>query len=513
MPTTELSDAYARVRGMYEAGNFRDALDSVEVVLRQQPGDIHFLGMRINCLLRLSRQAEAARATRRALRVVGNPVHRTMLVVQFIDACSGLVRFDAALDIARSEHEARPDDRALRAAYARLLSLLGRPGEAADLTRAMVEGGDESLEIATAFGEAVLRTDEAGRAADHLSDLLGRGVEADDATRAQALTQLGHLLDRAGRYDEAFGAYAASNKLVPAVYDDAPIDAKRAFLAGAYSRERMANAVRAPVPPGGARPVFIVGMPRSGTTLTEQIIASHPRAFGAGELSFINEAVRGLAARTGRPELLHADRVDAGHLAEAAAYYRGEVARLVGKETPEVVTDKFPQNFWYLGFIAQAFPDARVIHCRRDPRDTCLSCFFQSLNQAHAYSFDLASCGQYYRQYRAMMEHYRDLASDPRSGLRMLEIDYEETVADTEAQTRRILDFIGLDFDPACLRFSENQRVARTLSFDQVRQPVYRSSTRRFERYAAHIGPLVAALGDELDAGAGEGTSKGAGPA
>ncbi len=499
MPTANLPDAYARIRGLFEAGDFRGALAAVDVVLRQQPGDIRFLGLRISSLLLLSRQVEAARATRRALRVVGNPQQRTMLVVQFADACAGLTKFDEALEIARAEHEARPDDRVLLAAYARLLNLLGRSEESADLTRPLVEAGDDSVEIASAFGQSVLRTDEARKAATHLAELLDRDVSADSATRAFALTQLGHLLDRTKRYDDAFARYAESNRLSNAVYDDRATRSKVRFVEEAYAPGRMANAVRVPVPEGSARPVFIVGMPRSGTTLTEQIIASHPRAFGAGELGFVSEAVRELGRRSEQAEAMFADRVDARHLFEAAAYYRDEVGRLAGEASPAVITDKLPHNFWYLGFIAQAFPDARVIHCRRDPRDTCLSCFFQSLNAGHGYAFDLRTCGQYYRHYRRVMAHYRTLASDPRSGLKMLEVDYENTVADTEAQTRRILDFIGLEFDPACLRFSESDRVARTLSFEQVRQPVYRSSTRRYERYAAHIGPLVEALGDAVD--------------
>jgi tetratricopeptide (TPR) repeat protein len=512
MPTTELSAAYARVCDLYQAGHYRAALESTEVVLRQAPGDIHFIGMRINCLLRLFRKAEAFRATRRALRVVGKAEHRTMLVAQFIEASSGLVRFDEALEIARGELDARPEDRSLRAAVARLLTLMGRQGEAADLTRALVEAGDGSLEVAAAFGEAVLRTDEAERAAGHLASLLGDaageglrdGVAAGprEAVRSSAWTQLGHLLDRLKRYDDAFAAYSAANRLSPAKYDDRATAARRAYLERAYTPERFAGAPRGPLPDSGPRPVFIVGMPRSGTTLTEQIIASHPRAFGAGELSFVNELVRDLMLKAGHEEGLFPDRVDAKRLDEAAAFYRSEIARLAAPGTPLVVTDKFPHNFWYVGFLAQAFPDARVIHCRRDPRDTCLSCFFQALNAAHAYSFDLADCGRYYRHYRAMMAHYRGLASDASVGLRLLEIDYEDTVADQETQTRRILDFVGLEFDPACLKFNEHSRVAHTLSYDQVRQPIYRSSSRRFERYERHLGPLVEALGDVLEEGA-----------
>jgi hypothetical protein len=148
--------------------------------------------------------------------------------------------------------------------------------------------------------------------------------------------------------------------------------------------------------------------------------------------------------------------------------------------------------------IAAAFPDAKIIHCNRDPRDNCLSCFFQMLNAGHSYSFDLQHCGEYYRHYREIMSHYKGLLASDEIGMPIFENRYEDMVADQEKRTRELLEFIGLDFDPACLEFHKTGRVAITLSNDQVRQPMYTSSTKRYERYAKHLGPLITGLGDVI---------------
>jgi hypothetical protein len=164
----------------------------------------------------------------------------------------------------------------------------------------------------------------------------------------------------------------------------------------------------------------------------------------------------------------------------------------------EVIVDKAPMNFWYMGMIALAFPDAKIIHCRREPRDNCLSCFFQALNPGHSYSFDLGNCGRFYRHYREITDHYTGVLNDDRVGVKVFENHYEDTVNDQVGKTRALLDFVGLEFDEACLNFHTSGRVALTLSNDQVRQPIYKSSTKRYERYADHIGPLVEGLGDVI---------------
>jgi hypothetical protein len=156
----------------------------------------------------------------------------------------------------------------------------------------------------------------------------------------------------------------------------------------------------------------------------------------------------------------------------------------------ERVTDKMPVNFLHLGLIALLFPGARVVHCIRDPRDTCLSCHFNLPGDNAHYSDDLATLGRFYRQYERLMAHWKAVLDMP-----ILDVVYEDLVADIEGGSRRLVGFAGLDWDPACLAFHENARIARTASLDQVRKPVYTGSVGRWKRYEAHLGPLLRGLG------------------
>ena len=153
------------------------------------------------------------------------------------------------------------------------------------------------------------------------------------------------------------------------------------------------------------------------------------------------------------------------------------------------VTDKMPLNFQHLGLIALLFPRARIIHCVRDPMDTCLSCYFQNFSNRNDFSFDLARVGLYYSQYERLMAHWQKVLDLP-----MLQVSYEEHVAEPERVCREMLDFLELDWDPACLRFHESRRLMKTASKDQVRKPIYTSSSGRWRNYERHLGPLVEAL-------------------
>jgi len=231
-------------------------------------------------------------------------------------------------------------------------------------------------------------------------------------------------------------------------------------------------------------PVFIVGMPRSGTTLVEQIVASHPMVFGAGELNDFESAILAL----GKPFPESVPSLDAEALRRLGADY---LSRLPAAGEAERVTDKMPSNFRFLGLIHLALPRARIVHVRRDAVDTCLSCFSNVFAGQQAYTYDLAELGRYYRMYEDVMAHWRAVLP---AGV-MLEVRYEDVVADLERQARRIIEHCGLDWDAACLRFHETARPVRTASATQVRQPIYSSSVGRWHAYASQLGPLLDALG------------------
>jgi hypothetical protein len=244
------------------------------------------------------------------------------------------------------------------------------------------------------------------------------------------------------------------------------------------------------------RPIFIVGMPRSGTTLVEQILASHPQVHGAGELTALEEIVIDRLGPSLSP-IARAQRMAAltqDDLAAMGAAYVAKVAAMAPEGLR--VTDKMPANFRLAGLIRLMLPNARIIHCRRDPVDTCLSCYARKFSRGQPFAYDLRDLGLYYRAYEALMAHWRDLLPPER----FAEVVYEEVVGDLEAQARRLIAFCGLEWDDACLTFHQTRRQVRTASVNQVRQPLYRTSIARWRAYERHLGPLLDALGDRPSA-------------
>lgn len=244
-------------------------------------------------------------------------------------------------------------------------------------------------------------------------------------------------------------------------------------------------------------PVFVLGMPRSGTTLVEQILASHPAVHGAGELAVMRRLVGGVGDYPAG-----AAQLDQDGLARLGEAYLAQVRPLAAGRSR--VVDKMPANFLHAGLIHLALPNARIVHCRRDPVDTCLSCYTKLFEAEQPFAYDLAELGRFHRGYQALMAHWRAvLPAD-----RFIEVDYEAVVEDLEGEARRLIDFLGLPWDESCLEFHRTARPVRTASVNQVRQPIYKSSTGRWKRHAGQLGPLLEALGVTADAAAaGAGTA------
>jgi tetratricopeptide (TPR) repeat protein len=233
-------------------------------------------------------------------------------------------------------------------------------------------------------------------------------------------------------------------------------------------------------------PFFVFGMPRSGTTLVEQILCSHPAVGSIGESAMIGDLAKGVAAA--RPDFYQGARIETQTLDRLGQLYL-EHAKAITPDKPHFV-DKMPNNFLHLGLISCLFPEARMIHCRRNPLDTCLSCYSTLFTHGHEYSYDQEDLGHYYSLYRDLMAYWREvLPAD-----RILEVDYEKLVDDSENQVRRILDFCGLSWDPMCLRFYETKRHIKTASLNQVRSPIYKTSVGRSEKYCPWLGRLEAVL-------------------
>lgn len=494
MPAMSTKDAFDQARGLYEQGAYRAAYRTTDQLYSKNPHFPPIVALHVSVLLRLLRPEDGIRIAMRSLRHITNKAHRVAVLNALSEGLTQTGNLDDAIDLLRTEIENQPGVSTLVSNLGHVLLIGGKKDEAIALAEKAKADGEMSLSVAAIFGRAVLRSDRMEEAIELINAEFENDVEASKSASGRAHNALGHLYDCVGRYAEAMSSFTEANELVPAAYNDEQVASHVESIKRVWTPESFDGFERPAI--GTPRPVFIVGMPRSGTTLTEQILDAHPLCYGAGELGLISELFRQVAPDRDRRFQFGPGDYDTKKIAELAKIYRRETLAMADNPSVEIITDKAPMNFWNLGLISLAFPDARIIHCTREPRDNCLSCFFQALSPGHSYSFDLGNCGKFYRHYRELMAHYTELLSDDRVGVPMFENEYETMVADQEGETRSILDFVGLDFDEACLNFHESGRVALTLSNDQVRQPMYSTSTKRYERYAGHMDALLEGLGD-----------------
>lgn len=311
-------------------------------------------------------------------------------------------------------------------------------------------------------------------------------VLARPLTAAQQINlrfALGKFYDDQGRYAEAFENFRAANDLQKESgpkFDRSRLQQQVERIVRNYDGRWMA--AHRHLGAAAQLPVFVVGMPRSGTSLIEQILASHPAVFGAGELRYWNLA----AARFQR------SRGDAGPDLKLPDRLAQDYLQLLAARAPraERVVDKMPANFMHLGLIHAALPGARIIHVRRNPLDTLLSIYFQAFSGTHAYSHDLSDLAFYYGQYRALMQHWRAVLEP---GV-VLEVEYEALIRDPETWIRRLVSHAGLSWDARCLAFHETDRVVATASNWQVRQTLNTRGIDRWRNYETYLAPLMSLL-------------------
>jgi tetratricopeptide (TPR) repeat protein len=376
-----------------------------------------------------------------------------------------------------------PDNNRLKSLLGETLIDLGRIKEAAGQFREILAKDPQHIGAIVGLASAREAGEEEGDFERFEFALKDESLDASN--RAALHMALGQIYDHRKKPHEAFQHFMKANELEKSDFSLAAfrqqIDDAISFFTPFFFMSRKGFGS------DSERPILVVGMPRSGTTLTEQILSSHPMIEGGGELPDLKRLHDSAAPpaqwRHRMTALTHAK------CSELAAHYLAELDR--HSRTALRVVDKMPHNFLLLGFIALLFPKARIIHCRRDPMDNCVSCYTHRFNKAHAYSTDMKTLGLYYREYRRLMHHWRKVLP-----LKMFELDYEEMIADQESMSRRLIDFAGLEWNDACLNFHETERTVRTLSRWQVRQPIYKSSVQRWRKYDEFLGPLKEALGD-----------------
>lgn len=464
------------------AGDFEAAAGALRSLVREYPND-HLAHANLgSCYLRMGKLDSARSALKTSLRLKALPDTCMMLFhveknAGNPDAASRAI--DRGADLATNEapfHSAKAD----------LFHAEGDIQSAKETIDPLVVENPDDTTIVSVFTKVALANGDIDEATHHLERLAARDDLAN-VSKAAIQTRLGETYEKQGRYDEAFRAFRTSNDLQPSTFDPDEFDRLVSMLIDVWTPdlvERISN-TRA----NERTPVLIVGMPRSGTSLVEQIISAHPQAGAGGELSILTETIEAYQApkNVRAPVLLAVDDLTKNTAERLARKY----ARALRKLAPKAkrITDKMPSNYLHLGLILSSLPGATVIHTTRDPLDTALSCYFQNFGPTIPWSRDPEHIARYYRAYRRVIDHWQSLFPS-----RIIEVSYEALVDDQETHIRRIIDAIGLPWDERCLRFYEEKRVVSTASQDQVRMPIFRTSISKAERYGEHAEPFARAL-------------------
>ncbi|MER8426257.1 sulfotransferase [Mesorhizobium sp. M1403] len=411
-----------------------------------------------------------------------------------VEALCGLARayvnFDKAemaLPLYEKALKINGDHPMVRIGLAGALTSLGRMDEARAYLKQAIE---RRLDIGEAY-DSLVNTRKFAEKPAELDSILRElsNPRLDPDVASQLHHAAGKVLNDLQRYEEAMDHFKRAKKAAGRGFDlesfrryvDCMIEIFSPSLLEAKAGHGSPSEV----------PVFVLGMPRSGTTLTEQICASHPDVHGAGELTKLRRIAKAIgfttqAAETLRRSMIAMTANQSKALAEEYLSYLRQWAPAALR-----IVDKMPHNFELIGLIGILFPNARIIHCRRDAIDNCVSCFVLKFTKGHSYNADLETLGLYYREYDRLMRHWDKVFPG-----RIFESRYETLIADQEVQSRRLIDHLGLPWDDACLRFFENDGSVNTLSRWQVRQPIYNSSIKRWKNYENKIQPLIDALGD-----------------
>ena len=338
--------------------------------------------------------------------------------------------------------------------------------EAADLVSAHIQQLADEPALVHACARLLLSQQDAAGALEALSMLIA--AKLPYGSRVVHFRLLGETQDKLGNREKAFRSFEQFNQLRGCSY---VAEQHTQLIASVIERYKDTSSFTMLSACQSSRPVFVVGMPRSGTSLLEQVLSMHPEVYAAGELDHIP----GLISEHGVESVEALDQI--------ASIYLQRIEALDSQA--KVVTDKLPHNYLHLGELARIFPNARVIYCRRDPVDTGWSCYRQNFHSSLSFATDLWSIGHFQARLQELMSHWQRVLPLP-----ILEVSYEELVADLQAISRQVLDHCGLDWNPAVLDFHRSDRVVHTASSQQVRQPLYSSSIGAAEGYAEFLNPL-----------------------
>lgn len=465
-------------------GRFDDAIESFGAGLRCNPDDPQALTNLGDMFHVCQRYDEAEECYRKALEC--DPV--------YVDAWTALGwlyqgrrRIDEAQQAFEEVLRIMPEHSVALSGITALAELKGDYETGQALLEPLIDSGRVTPEIQVAYARLLHRMRRSDEALQLVESVVEQASDKDTVPPAIHFS-LGDLHDAAGNYDAAFESYRRANELVAGNFD--PDDHHHGInaLIEFYDRETLGGLPHSSVQ--RQTPVFIVGMPRSGTSLVEQILASHPLVHAAGERVELYHMARNMR------EYLNSAYDQPGCLVTITPPQLDGLAKqyfdALGDLDSDIscVTDKLPANFLLIGLMELVFPDARVIHCQRDPLDSGLSCYFQNFNsKGLAFSRDLGHIGAYYNEYMRLMAHWHEVSSLP-----ILDLPYAELVGDVETWSQRLVEFAGLPWNHCCLKFYNIDRIVNTGSYAQVRKPIYSTSVNRYRHYESHLQPLKDAL-------------------
>lgn len=402
-------------------------------------------------------------------------------------------RWDDAMAMAEKACVLAPKNPEYIAMKADMLEHQGHYDEAYELVVPLVEGLNPqrnglAVHVYASLAKRFGKQDRAVKLLENLA-VEGKGFRG---MQHATLTLLANIHDARGDYDKAFEAIDAANKVRPSHHDKNSVDEYVNGMMDWFSREQLQASARADH--DEVSPIFIVGMPRSGTSLTEKILSRHPEIHAGGEMIHLPFMLhKELPALLGSEEQFPAcmDALTPEVAAQAAKKYLDNVCRAEVRGGLRV-TDKRPMNYMYLGAIALIFPNAKIINCTRDPLDIGLSCYFANFASSSEMGFsqDLEGIGHYFNRYSHMMSHWHDVLPLP-----ILDLSYEELVSDPEGKIAELLDFCGLPWHEECLSPHESEQVTMTASYEQVRKPINTQSIGRWKNYEKHLAPLREVLG------------------
>ena len=395
-------------------------------------------------------------------------------------------RFEWALDSYNDALKLETDNLTALAGKANVLIKLGNKKEAYETIKTKLDAGQIDPSIAIAYASASTTIDHESEAAAYLEKVLRR-PSLTQMQRLQLHFSAGSLYDHMAQYDKAFQQYVSGNTLVQRSYDSKADKAVFDGIIEAFSHENFQKFPQVKQAESDMVPVFIIGMPRSGTSLVERILGAHAAVYPAGEMAEIPKLAELVSGSSNKKFPQNMVALDEKKISQLAQKHIKHLKKISGGMN--MVIDKLPHNFLFLGLITLLFPNAKIIHCRRDPLDTCLSNYFQYFSGSLDYPYNLESLAEHYNHYQRIMEHWKRVLRLP-----MLEISYEDLVTNNEQEIRKLLSFLGLSWDDNCLRFNESGQVTRTASYEQVRKPVYTRSIGRWHNYEKHIKTLIDAL-------------------